>query len=227
MLDQADEHLVVARIEQAREKAAAEAAATADEHLRHQALSDDKGRLALRMAGAFRKEHRELKKQAEADRAAGYREAADAQMAARRAAADAWKTVRDSPYASVLGATEHRVPDIDTLAAQLTEMRQTKVPARAQQKDAGDQKRIARFNATASKARENASMYRAVADDARAEMQLRERIAQQHPDLHRAETRARAEVQQAQQVQAARIEQQSRRYQLPAPSRSRPKLGRW
>ncbi|MFD0042693.1 hypothetical protein ACFVIZ_34205 [Streptomyces anulatus] len=134
--------------------------------------------------------------------------------------------MRDGPYASILGVTEHRVPDIDTVAARLAEMRHTKVPARAQQKDAGDQKRIARFNATASKSREAASMYRAVADDARTKKALRQRIAQQHPELHRAETRARAEVQQAQQAQTTRIEQQNRRYQPPAPSRSGPKRGR-
>lgn len=225
VLDQADEHLALARAEQARETAAAKVAATADEHLRHLSLSDDKGRLALRMAGTSRKEHTQLKKQAEQDRAAGYREGAEARMAAGRAAADAWKTVRESPYASVLGATEHRVPDVDTVAARLTEMRQTKVPARAQQRDAGDQKRIARFNATAFKMREVASMYRTVADDARTEKALRQRIAQQHPELHRAETRARAEAQQAQQAQTARIEQQNRRYQPPAPSRSGPRRG--
>ncbi|MEW2312420.1 hypothetical protein AB0918_27940 [Streptomyces sp. NPDC006864] len=80
-------------------------------------------------------------------------------------------------------------------------MRQTRVPARAQQKDAGDQKRIARFTTTANKAKEAASMYRAVADDTRTEKQLRQ--------LHRAEPRARAEVQQSQQTQAARIVQRS------------------
>ncbi|WP_175420903.1 ATP-dependent DNA helicase [Streptomyces griseus] len=225
VLDQADEHLALARTEQARETEAAKVAATADEHLRVLALSDGKGRLALRMAGTSRKEHAQLKKQAEADRAAGHSEAADARMAAGWAAADAWKTVRESPYASVLGATEHRVPDVDTVAARLAEMRQTKVPARAQQKDAGDQKRIARFNATANTARKAASMYRAVADDARTEKALRQRIAQQHPELHRAETRARADIQQAQQAQAARVEQQNHRYQPPAPSRSGPKRG--
>ncbi|PWS45830.1 hypothetical protein DLE01_36970 [Streptomyces sp. FT05W] len=178
------------------------------------------------MAGTSRKEHTQLTKQAEKDRAVGQREAAEARMAAGRAAADAWKTVRDSTYASILGVTEHRVPDVDTVAARLAEMRQTKVPARAQQKDAGDQKRIARFNATASKSMEAASMYRAVADDARTEKQLRQRIAQQHPELHRAETRARAEVHEVQEAQTARIEQQNRRYQPPTPSRSGPKRGR-
>ncbi|GGZ19848.1 MobF family relaxase [Streptomyces nitrosporeus] len=226
LLDQADEHLAVARAEQARETAAAEIASTADEHLRVLSLADDKSRLALRLAGTSRKEHKELKKQAEKDRTAGHREAAEARMAAGRAAAEAWKTVRDSPYASILGVTEHRVPDVDTVAARLAEMRHTKVPARAQQKDAGDQKRIARFTATASKSREAASMYRAVADDARTEKALRQRIAQQHPELHRAETRARAEVQQAQERQTARVEQQNSRYSPPAPSRSGPKRGR-
>ncbi|MFG2677260.1 hypothetical protein [Streptomyces sp. NPDC048445] len=114
-------------------------------------------------------------------------------------------------------------PDFDTLAARLTEMRQTAVPARAQQKDAGDQRRVAHVHGQAATAKENALMYRSVADNARAEKQLRERIAQQHPGLHRAEIRARAELQQA---QTARIEQHTRRYEPSAPSRSGPSRGR-
>ncbi|MGW3212851.1 hypothetical protein ACWDBC_11425 [Streptomyces parvus] len=65
LLDQADEHLALARAEEAWETEAATVAATADEHLRHLSLSDDKSRLALRMAGTSRKEHAQLKKQAE------------------------------------------------------------------------------------------------------------------------------------------------------------------
>ncbi|MGQ4719041.1 hypothetical protein ACUN22_35855 [Streptomyces anulatus] len=59
---------------------------------------------------------------------------------------------------------------------------------------------------------------RTIADDARTGKALWQRIAQQHPELHHAETRACAEVQQAQEAQTARIEQQNRRYQPPAPS---------
>ncbi|OKJ46835.1 MobF family relaxase [Streptomyces sp. CB02115] len=226
LLDRADEHLAVARAEQARETAAAEVAATADEHLRVLSAADSKSRLALRLAGTSRKEHAQLKTQAETDRTAARREAADARGAAGRAAADAWATVRHSPYSTVLGATERQAPDVDTLAARLTEMRQQQVPARALQKDVGDQKRVARFNATANTAKETASMYRSVADGARTEKQLRERIAQQHPELHRAEARGRAEVQQVQQAQATRIEQQTLRHEPPAPSRSGPSRGR-
>ncbi|MFD8955559.1 hypothetical protein ACFXKH_33110 [Streptomyces caelestis] len=51
---------------------------------------------------------------------------------------------------------------------------------------------------------------------ARTEKALRERIAQKHPELHRSETRARADIQQAQQAQTARIEQQNLRYEPPA-----------
>ncbi|MFF3257763.1 hypothetical protein ACFYWO_01135 [Streptomyces sp. NPDC002932] len=134
--------------------------------------------------------------------------------------------MRDSPHATVLGATPYTAPDVDTLAARLTEMREIRVPARAQQKDAGDQKRVSRFHGQAATAKESASMYRSVADSARTEKQLRERMAQQHPELHRAETRARAEVQQTRQAQAARIEQQNRGYQPLSPSRSGPSRGR-
>ncbi|WP_326621889.1 hypothetical protein OHA57_39975 (plasmid) [Streptomyces anulatus] len=109
-----------------------------DEHLRVLAAADSNSRLALCLAGTSRKEHTQLTKQAETDRTAAGREAADARSAAGRAAADAWATVRESPYVTVLGATERQAPDVDTLAARLTEMRQTAVPARAQQKDAGD-----------------------------------------------------------------------------------------
>ncbi|GGY76660.1 hypothetical protein ACFYT5_03180 [Streptomyces anulatus] len=136
--------------------------------------------------------------------------------------------MRHSPHSTVLGATG-RAPDVDTLTSRLTEMRQTTVPALAQQKDVGDQKRVARLHGQAATAKENASMHRSVADDARTEKALRQRIAQEHPTLHQSETRARAEVQQVQQTQqaqAARIEQQTRRYQPPAPSRSGPSQGR-
>ncbi|WP_406116708.1 hypothetical protein [Streptomyces anulatus] len=139
---------------------------------------------------------------------------------------EAWATARESPYVTALGATERQAPDVETLAARLTEMRRTAVPAHAQQKDAGDQTRVARLHGQAATANGIASMYRSVADGARTKRQLRERIAQQHPELHLAEVRGRAEVQQVQQAQAARIEQQTRRYEPPAPSRSGPSRGR-
>ncbi|MBL1288116.1 hypothetical protein ACFTXO_18065 [Streptomyces sp. NPDC057067] len=115
LLDQADEHLAAARIEQAREQAAAEVAATADEHLRVLGAADGKSRFALRMAGTSRKEHTQLTKQAEADRAAAWREGADARVAARQAAADAWKVLRDSPHVRVLGAAERQALDAPDL----------------------------------------------------------------------------------------------------------------
>ncbi|ASR00802.1 hypothetical protein CGL27_48970 (plasmid) [Streptomyces sp. 11-1-2] len=227
LLDQADEHLTAARAEQAREQAAAEVAATADEHLRILGASDDKSRFALRMAGTSRKEHTQLTKQAEEDRAAAWREGADARSAARQAAADAWKVLRDSPYVTVLGATERQAPDVDTLATRLTEMREVKVPARAQQKDTGDEKRVARFHGQAATARENAAMYRATAKDARTEKQLRERIAEQHPRLHESEVKARADLQKAQAQQSARVvHQSSPSYRPPAQGQSGPKQRR-
>ncbi|GAA2560201.1 hypothetical protein GCM10010295_57570 [Streptomyces intermedius] len=223
MLDQADEHLAAARTAQAREKAASEVAATADEHLRILALSDDKSRLALRMAGTSRKEHKELTRRAEADRAAARVEAADARMDANRAAHRAWETVRTSPYASVLKATPYQLPDVDTLGARLTEMRETLVPARARQIDTGDQKRLSALHGQAAKAREAAATYRQISTQARTEQTLRARLADRHPDLHQAEVRARAEIQQAQQARTHQIQQQNQpSYQLPAPTRSGP-----
>ncbi|MER7316429.1 MULTISPECIES: MobF family relaxase [Streptomyces] len=227
LLDKADEHLAVARAAQAREKAAAEVAAAADEHLRHLALSDDKSRIALRLAGTSRKEHTQLKKQAEKDRAAGWREAADARMDAARAAHRAWTIVRASPYATVLKATPHQTPDVDTLAARLTEMRQVHLPARAQQIDTGDQKRLSRLHGQAAKARENMATYQRISTEARTEQNLRARLADRHPELHQAEVKARAEIQQAKQARADRVQQQNQpSYQPPAPSRSGPSLGR-
>ncbi|MCY1677033.1 MobF family relaxase [Streptomyces sp. NPDC048212] len=220
LLDQADEHLAAARVEQAREQAVAEVAATADEHLRVLGAADGKSRFALRMAGTSRKEHTQLTKQAEAARAAAWREGADARVAARQAAADAWKVLRVSPYVTVLGATERQAPDVDTLATRLAEMRETKVPARAQQKDTGDEKRVARFHGQATTARENAAMYRATAKDARTEEELRARIAEQHPRLHESEVRARAELRQAQDSRNTRVAvQSSRSYQPPTQTR--------
>ncbi|MGW5181582.1 hypothetical protein ACWEQB_04955 [Streptomyces cyaneofuscatus] len=69
VLDQTDEHLTVARAEQAWGPATSEIAATADEYLRILAAADSKSRLALQMAGTSRKEHTQLTKQA--GRAAG------------------------------------------------------------------------------------------------------------------------------------------------------------
>lgn len=179
------------------------------------------------MAGTSRKEHTQLTKQAEAARAAAWREGADARVAARQAAADAWKVLRDSPYVTVLGATERQAPDVDTLATRLAEMRETKVPARAQQKDTGDEKRVARRHGQATTARENAAMYRAVAADARTEKTLRAQIAEQHPRLHESEVRARTELQQARDARTTRVAaQSSRSYQPPSQARSGPSRGR-
>ena len=58
LLDRADEQLAIARTEQAREAAMAAHAAKADEHLRDLAAAEGKGRIALRMAGTSRKEHK-------------------------------------------------------------------------------------------------------------------------------------------------------------------------
>ncbi|MFD8799927.1 MobF family relaxase [Streptomyces atroolivaceus] len=220
LLDCADEQLALARTEQARETAMAVHAAKADEHLRVLAAADGKGRIALRMAGTSRKEHRQLTQEATEQRAAGRREASDAGVAASRAAEAAWDIVRSSPYAAVLGATEHQAPDVDTLAARLTEMRETRIPACIQQIDTGDEKRVSRAHGQVTRARENAAMHRAVANDARTEKALRARIAEHHPVLHESETRARAEVRQAQETRSARIEAQR------APSYRPPSLGR-
>ncbi|MFF4249503.1 MobF family relaxase [Streptomyces sp. NPDC001822] len=221
LLDRADEQLALARSEQARQTAAAESAARADEHLRVLAAAEHKGRLALRLAGTSRKEHRQLTQQATEERAAGWREEADARIAASRAAEAAWETVRSSPYADVLGATERQAPAVDTLAARLTEMREIRVPARVQQIDTGDERRLSRVHGQAAKARENAAMYRAVAADARTEKTLRARIAEQHPQLHDSEVTARANLQKAQETRSARIAAQaSPSYQPPTPARS-------
>ncbi|MFJ8982428.1 hypothetical protein [Streptomyces sp. NPDC102282] len=221
LLDQADEHLAAARVEQAREK---DAAAVADEHLRVLGAADGKSRFALRLAGTSRKAHTQLTKQAEADRAAAWREGADARGAARQAAADAWKVLRDRPYVTVLGATECQAPDVDILANRLTEMRETQVPARAQQKDTGDEKRVARCHGQATTARENAAMYRAIATDARTEKQLRERIAEQPPRLQESEMKARADLQKAQAQESARVvHQSSPSYRPPTQGQSGPR----
>lgn len=226
LLDRAEEQLVVARAEQARETAAAEMAARADERMRVLATADDKGRIALRLAGTSRKEHRQLTQQAMEERAAGWREAADARALASRAAEAAWELVRSSPYADVLGATERRVPDIDALAARLTEMRESRIPSRIQQIDTSDERRVSQAHGQAVKARENAAMYRAVAADARTEKALRARIAEHYPVLHESETRARTEVRQTQETRGARTDARwAPGYRPPSPGRSGPSQG--
>ncbi|MDX2748531.1 MobF family relaxase [Streptomyces sp. NRRL_B-2557] len=227
LLDRADEQLAIARTEQARETAMAVHAAKADEHLRVLAAAEGKGRIALRMAGTSRKEHRQLTQEATEQRAAGWREAADARVAASRAAEAAWEIVRSSPYADMLGATERQAPDIDTLAARLTEMRETRIPARIQQIDTGDEKRLSRDHGQATKARENAAMYRAVSVDARTEKALRARIAEEYPKLHKSEVKARADLQRTQETRSARVAVQgSRSYQPPTQARSGPSRSR-
>ncbi|MDX3055981.1 MobF family relaxase [Streptomyces sp. NE06-03E] len=227
LLARADEQLAAARTEQARETAAAQAAAKADERLRLLATADDKGRIALRLAGTSRKEHRQLTQQATEQRAAGWREAADARAAASRAAEAAWEMLRSSPYAAALGATEHQAPDVDTLAARLTEMREVRIPARVQQIDTGDAKRVSHAHGQAVKARENAVMYRAVATDARKEKTLRASIFEEHPKLHESEVKARADLQRTQETRSARVAVQGgRSYQPPAQNRSGPRRSR-
>ncbi|MFE9913358.1 MobF family relaxase [Streptomyces clavifer] len=227
LLDRADEQLAIARSEQAREMAMAVHAAKADEHLRVLAAADGKGRIALRMAGTSRKEHRQLTKEATEQRAAGWREAADARAAASRAAETAWEIVRSSPYADVLGATERQAPDVDTLAARLAEMRETRIPARVQQIDTGDEKHVSRAHGQATRARENAAMYQAVAADARTEKTLRARIAEQHPRLHESEVQARADLQRTQETRSAHVAaQNSRSFRPPTQTRPGPRRSR-
>ncbi|MFD4764275.1 MobF family relaxase [Streptomyces sp. NPDC058439] len=226
LLDLADQQLAIARVEQAREVAMAAHATKHDEHLRQLAAAEGQGRIALRLAGTSRKEHRQLTKESTEQRAAGWREGAEARAAASRAAEAAWKALRSSPHAAVLGATEYQAPDVDTLAARLTEMRETRLPARIQQIDTSDQKKISRAHGQAAQARKNAAMYRAVAADARTEKALRSRIAEQHPKLHESEVKARADLQRTQERQSARVvTQSSRSYQPPVQGRSGPKRG--
>ncbi|MEV0011082.1 MobF family relaxase [Streptomyces sp. NPDC047973] len=193
LLDRAEEQLRLARAAQARETAAAARAAKADELLRQLATADGKGRIALRLAGTSRREHRQLTQQATEQRADGWREASEARIAASRAAEAAWETLRSSPYAAVLGATDQQAPDTDSLAARLTEMRERRVPAHAQQIDTHDQKALSRAHGDVTRARKNAARHRAAAADASTEQTLRARIADQNPSLHEAETRARAD----------------------------------
>ncbi|MFF4249396.1 hypothetical protein ACFYY2_33760 [Streptomyces sp. NPDC001822] len=152
LLDLAEEQLRLARAAQARETAAAAHAANADEHLRQLAAADGKGRIALRLAGTSRREHRQLTQQATGQRAAAWREAAEARIAASRAAEAAWEMLRSSPYAAVLGATDQQAPDADGLAFRLAEMRERRVPAHVQQIDTNDQRALSRAHGDVARA---------------------------------------------------------------------------
>ncbi|MDP5317385.1 MobF family relaxase [Streptomyces poriferorum] len=228
LLDLADEQLAVARTEQTREIAAAGVAAAADEHLRQLSAADGQSRIALRLAGTSKKEHKLLTAQATEQRVEARVEAADARIAASRAAEAAWEIVRSSPYASILGATERRAPAVDILAARLTEMRETLVPARVQQVDTADERRVSRAHGQAATAQKNATMYRAITTDARTESALRARISEHHPKLHASEVSARADLQRAQEAQSAGTAAQNGRssYQPPAQGRSGPSRSR-
>lgn len=224
LLDLAGEQLRLARTERARETVAVAQAAKADEYLRQLAAADGKGRIALRLAGTSRKEHQQLKQQATEERAAGWRKAADARAAVSRAAESAWTILRTSPYAAVLGAMEHQAPDVDTLAARLSEMREQRIPARVQQIDTGDLQRASRAHGQAVKARESAARYRAAGSDARTEEALRVRIAELHPRLHESEVKDRADLQKVQETRTAHVAAQgSRSYQPPTHARQGPR----
>ncbi|MCG7524204.1 hypothetical protein MHW47_07065 [Streptomyces sp. OfavH-34-F] len=118
------------------------------------------------------------------------------------------------------------MPDVDTLAARLTEMRETLVPARAQQIDTGDQKQLSRLHGEAARAREAATTYRQISTEARTEQALRARLADRHPELHQTEVQARARVQQAERGRAERIRQQNQSSYRPPTQTNRPSPSR-
>ncbi|MFE5098140.1 hypothetical protein ACFRCI_50025 [Streptomyces sp. NPDC056638] len=84
---------------------------------------------------------------------------------------------------------------------------------------------LSRAHGEATRAREAAAMYRAVASDARTEKVLRATIAEKFPELHDREVTRRRTHQQAQQTkQAAQHQSAAASYQAPKPSKG---LRRW
>ncbi|MGW3826596.1 hypothetical protein ACWEAF_30955 [Streptomyces sp. NPDC005071] len=90
-------------------------------------------------------------------------------------------------------------PDCEKRAQSFTKERRAAKPKQPSLKAA------ARANGQAVKARETAGMYRTMTNEVKAEQNLRRRLADKHPTLHRSEQQARQEL----QHRAARVVHQA------------------
>jgi len=217
VLDRAEARLATARKHL---ETAVIAARRAEDHARHLAKlaqSEGKSRIALRLAGTSRKEHRELTRRLSAERAAYLGAEANARRKARQALREAWDVLKQSPFAEPLGAANQPVPDhVEKAAEQFVEMRS--VAARhGHSMDKRDRDEVGRAARRADQYRAYAASHRAQAADARAEKALRAAIAQKFPELHDREVRSRRELQQARQ--AAQHQQAATAYPQPQQSR--------
>ncbi|MFJ3184429.1 MobF family relaxase [Streptomyces sp. NPDC086796] len=202
LLDQAEKLLVTVHREL---DTAATQKQTAEERsnwLAELSKSDDKSRLALRLALTSRKEQNKLKEQVTAERAAAWTEAIRASSAARDTLRKAWDIIGMSQFADTLTANKPAPDDVDTVTERFTEMRDT-VARIGHNKDVRDQQSIAQATGRAATQRRAAESARATAAGARAEKELRTDIARKHPRLHDLESMGRRALQQQRQAQEA------------------------
>ncbi|MCX4707181.1 MobF family relaxase [Streptomyces sp. NBC_01373] len=202
LLDQAEELLVTVHREL---DIAAEQKRIAEERtnwLAELSKSDDKSRLALRLAQTSRKEQRQLKEQFTGERAAAWQEESRAESAARDTMREAWDVIGQSDYASALGANKPVPADVATVAERFAEMRD--VAARTgHNRDVRDQQLIGRATGRAATQRREAESARSTVAAARAEKQLRADVATKFPRLHDMESAGRASLQQQREAREA------------------------
>ncbi|MFD5899631.1 MobF family relaxase [Streptomyces sp. NPDC060366] len=221
VLGQAEDLLATARREAG---AATTAAATATQltgYIEQVKEHGEKGRLALRLAGTSRKESKELTLEYQGQRAAAWQEQARAKNASRDAGDAAWELLRTDAATSSLVAGQYRPKTTEDLAEKLDEMR-VAVPRRGHRMDVRDLEKVARAHGRAIEQRRDAVEHRSIVTGVQGEQALRERIADQHPDLHRQEAAQRSEFRRQQAQKAPRVEHPSApEQQQPPPSRGR------
>ncbi|MER8232566.1 hypothetical protein [Streptomyces sp. NPDC094049] len=175
--------------------------------------------LALRLAGNSRKEVTELRERYLAQAVEGDEEWARARRASDEARLAAWRTVKDSPHAQTLGATT-AAPPLDELPQALAAMRD-RISQTAQHMDTRDQATLGRLARGIRTATAAAAEWRGHAALAVTEQQRRQLVADQHPDVHRAESLARRIAADTQQRRAATAV----RYEAPAAVQPPPPKG--
>ncbi|MFM9815632.1 MobF family relaxase [Streptomyces scabiei] len=205
LLDQADELVTTAHREMDTAAAMRRVADERTEWLTDLARADDKNWLTLRLAGTSRKEQRDLTEQYNGEQSAAITAHYEARNAARNALRDAWNLIRESPFASALGASGYQ-PAPDTVAAaaeRYAEMR-TIADRTGHNMDVRDQQRVGRLTGNAATQRGEAERARTRSAQARAEKELRADVARKFPRLHDMESTGRAAVQQKREAQEAR-----------------------
>ncbi|WP_237291739.1 MobF family relaxase [Streptomyces sp. Sge12] len=203
VLDSAIAHLTTAIEEAGRARQADEQATQARRILPGITRQLESSWIALRLAGSSKAEVSKLREHYLDKAVTGEEELARARRTSDAARLAAWDAVKESRFASTLGATGS-APVLEEMAPRLAAMREL-LPQRAQALDIGDQNTLGELNGIVRAAGQEAANWRGHAALALAEQQRRRFLAERHPDLHQAETLARQVVAAAQQRQPAAV----------------------